>query len=719
MLEALPENGSTANPHADGARPPARFDFEEGTPDFDLMEYVALIWRRRWVVAGILVAAMVAAGAHSFTQPKRYRSTITIAIDSTPQIASNPVFGNNWWEMERFILNQVQVLKTEELARRVVARLDLQNHSEYGGQHAALVLANRIEVNQVLETDIIKISLTGLDPDHVSELLNVFVDEYIAANIDAALKRSHQVLDVIHNRLDPLRERLLLSEQEMMAFRESDEALLFADQDKNVITEQVNTLTSEYAMAKAERIKLETNINALNRVRRSSLNGAGFPEVLEDTTIRSISQRKNELEVELTEKLRTYKEGHPVIKDLRSHISGLQRQISEQLDSILAAGRTDYEIAKRREDSLYANIQQLKQQSIELSKQTMKYDRLKREYEQNKAFLEEMLARSKEVGDLSQDNLMNNVRVVDPARPALAPYSPNIQRSISVAMLLGLLLGVGLVLGLDFLDQTLRTPEQVERYLGLEVLSALPTFSEDKARVLRESFQALRTALMMAARGDNCQILLVTSAAPAEGKTTVAFNLAKVLATGGARVLLIDADLRKPRLHRLLKTSNTHGPTSVVLGEIELSDVLHATSDLPSLDCITTGPLPPNPPELYGKETFRRMLIKAREQYDWVIIDTPPVASVTDPVICARLVDMAMIVVEYAKTKRQVVQEAVRQLQRTGVRLAGTLLNKVDVQNDKYYYSYYSYYNYHYGEDEVGKEPVKVGRVRTTSASKG
>jgi len=318
-------------------------------------------------------------------------------------------------------------------------------------------------------------------------------------------------------------------------------------------------------------------------------------------------------------------------------------------------------------------------------------------------FLEEMLARSKEA-DISSSTALNNARVIEPARPATSPYSPNIPRMLSVSVVLGLFLGVGLVIGLDFLDNTVRTPEQLERHVGLETLAALPKFTEDNANVLRESFQSLRTALMLASRGEGCQVLMVSSSVPAEGKTTVVFNLGKVLASGGARVLLIDADLRKPRLHRLINAKNVRGLTSVVLGELGMDEVVQPVPDTPGLGVICSGPLPPNPPELYGKASFGKLLESARGTHDWVIIDTPPVASVTDPVICSRLADMALIVVQYGQTKRQIVRDVVRQLSRTGVRMAGALINKVDVERDHYYYSYYYsyYYRYGYGQGEQG-----------------
>jgi capsular exopolysaccharide synthesis family protein len=256
----------------------------------------------------------------------------------------------------------------------------------------------------------------------------------------------------------------------------------------------------------------------------------------------------------------------------------------------------------------------------------------------------------------------------------------------------------------------------VERYVGVESLTAIPKFTEDKARVLREAFQSLRTALILASRGESCQIVQVTSAIPEEGKTTVAYNLAKVFATGGDKVLLIDADLRKPRIHRLIKAKNVRGLTSVVLGEREMPDVIHSLAEVPNLDVITSGPLPPNPPELFGKGTFMRMLATARESYDWVILDTPPANSVTDPVMCARSMDMVLLVIQYAGGKRQVIREAVRLLNRTGVRIAGAVLNKVDIDRDRYYYSgYYAYYRYGYGDDQ-GRSAKKRRGVKTQAS---
>jgi capsular exopolysaccharide synthesis family protein len=644
------------------------------------------------------------------TRPKLYRAESKITLHPAPQLTQNQLdMWMSWWQMDRFIADQIQVLQTRSLAQRVVDRLGLDAHPEFSGEDAAGALMSRIGAEPVKDSFVIRVSMTGRDPDTVAEWLNIYVEEFVAANIESSLERTRQVYEVIQSRLDPLRGQLAASEQRLMRFQEREDSYLFADQDENVIQEQVDTLTREYGAAKADRIRVETKHAALRQLRASDLSETGFPEILQDATIQSLRQQRYDLEVELSDKLRTLKEGHPTIQELRSRIAGVDARVQEQIENIGTSIQTDYDIARRREQALYDNIEALRDESIELSKQRLEHDRLQREYEQNKGFLEDMLARLKEA-DISSTAAANNVRVIEPARPPAGPYSPNLRRSLILSGLFGLLFGVGLVVFLDFLDQSLRTPDQVEGYLGLEVLSALPTLTEDTAQVLREAFQSLRTALLLAARGDGCQVMMVTSAVPEEGKTTVAFNLAKVLATGGSRVLMIDADLRRPRVHQLVGANNVRGLTSVVLGERAASEVMHTLAEVPNLDVITSGPLPPNPPELFGKASFRDLLEDARAMHEWVVIDTPPTATVTDPVMCARLVDMVLLVVQYAGPKRQPVQKAMRLLSRTGVRLAGVLLNKVDLERDAYYYSgYYSYY--HYG-DRPTRGGAKEGRAK-------
>jgi capsular exopolysaccharide synthesis family protein len=678
-------------------------------PELDFKEYLWLLWARRWIILAVTAIVTLTTWAWTHSRPVKYRTSTTISIDArSPQIIRQSQFliGPNPWEQAVYIREQERILRSYDLAQRAVVKIGLDAITGDGSESSAVaMLLGMLDVMPLAETTLVTLSMTGSDPDRIAEWLNLYIDEYIAFNIDDSLKQTNQIYEVITEELEPLREQLTESEERLMSFKKRQGSLLSADQDKNVISEQVNKLTTELAEAKAERIRLETKILALEEVASRGLSSTDAPEVLDDRTLLELNRQRNELEAELTKNLQVYREGHPTIKDLRGRIKGIELRIRDQIESVINALRLDFEIMRRREQTLSSSLAQLREESIELSQQTLEYETLKRDYDQIKTFYNGLLARSKEA-EISGSISFNRIRVIDRARPAKQPVSPNLTRSVTMGLMIGALLGIGLVLTLNHLDRTLRTPTEIKRRLGLDVFAMVPAQTNVSKRIIREVFQGLRTALMFAAQADTCQVVLVVSAGPGEGKTTTVFNLGKVLAAAGSRVLIIDGDLRKPRIHKILKLPSSDGLTSLVLGERDLSQVVYCIEG--TLDVIPCGPLPPNPPAMFGNPAFRRLLESLRQRYDWILLDSAPIISVTDSVVCASVVDMVLLVVEFGHLDHKMIQGAQHQLARAGANVVGAVLNKVDMEKKAYYYDP-SYYSYYYGEDEYGENPKEEG----------
>jgi polysaccharide biosynthesis transport protein len=310
---------------------------------------------------------------------------------------------------------------------------------------------------------------------------------------------------------------------------------------------------------------------------------------------------------------------------------------------------------------------------------------------------------------VSSNSRQNNVRVVDHAEVPRVPMAVAGRRTWLLSIAVGLVLAIGVAYGLDYMNDTVKTPEDVTRHLRLPLLGLVPSVPGDQHPLLTsahvphdfgESFRALRTALVAKYPGEGTKIVALTSAQPLEGKTTTAANIAMALAYGGARVLLIDADMRRPGLHRPLRLTNERGLSQVLVGQARVRDVIQRTVD-PNLLAITAGKTPPNPSELLGSERMKTLLTNlSHGPFDWIIIDTPPVLAVTDAVILAPAVSGVTVVIGAEMTRRRLAERAIETIMQTRPKYAAVVLNKVDFARNKYYYSRYygQQYKNHYAE---------------------
>jgi capsular exopolysaccharide synthesis family protein len=401
-----------------------------------------------------------------------------------------------------------------------------------------------------------------------------------------------------------------------------------------------------------------------------------------------------------------YGEKHPQVVQMNNSLADAQRQYDLAVAGAVQSVRNEYEAAVIEERSLSQNLEGAKSEATDLNRKGIGYGVIEREAKSNREVYQSLLTREKEL-QVSANSRTNNVRVIDHAEVPRTPVTPGGRRTWLISVVVGLVLSVAVALGLDYMNDTIKTPEDVTRRLKLPFLGLVPSVRGDKHPLLAsshvphdfgESFRALRTALLSKYPGAGTKIVIVTSAQPLEGKTTTAANIAMALAYGGARVLLVDADMRRPGLHRPLRLTNERGLSQVLIGQARVRDVIQRTVD-PNLLAITAGRTPPNPSELLSSERMKTLLTNlAHGPFDWIIIDTPPVLAVTDAVILAPIVTGVTFVIGAEMTRRRLAERAIDTVMQSQPRFAAVVLNKVDFAKNKYYYSRYyghQYKNYY------------------------
>lgn len=662
-------------------------------------DYIRILWKGRYYI--LLSILLFGAGAFVWSkmQVPIYEATATISIDVTPpQISQSQVYPVNYWfEINYYMAEQIRVLQSYRLAQRVVSYFAKDPTFPFNNSRdPAKSFSSSIKVDRQEDSNILNIKMRGTDPEKVVLWVNTLVDEYSKLNIQDNLEKSKKILQVINEQLQPIYSKLNESEKQLTQFQASQDIYILNDTNKNVVTEQIEKLNKEYADAKVERIEIESKIRALSDLRYGKASLDAFPEAYMNDAIKKINTTRIELELQLQELKKQYKSEHPKIKALNQQLDDLKMSLKKEISTLISSLETEYKIKKSREDELYRNIQLLKDEALKGSKASLELEKIKENYQQNKMFYEDLLRRSKEM-ELSSSVSINRIRPIDPAIKPQSPISPKTRQNTMVGILLGIFLGVGFVFFLDYLDSSIKLPSDVEKYLGQSVLTVVPRYAPDKIKVLKEFYQSLRTAVIFARHSEENQIILVTSTGPSEGKTTTCYNLAKVLASAGDSVLLIDCDFRRPSTHKIFNIQNNVGITSFFLGKKE--EEIVQVSSISNLNVITTGPLPPNPPEFITRKSFGELLKNLRQKYNWIIIDSPPVLSVTDPILLSVLADMTILVIRYNEIDRKLIKQCLNSLQKSGAKIVGTVINDVDFERDTTY-SYYHYYYYYKGYDE-------------------
>lgn len=674
-----------------------------GPVENHLLDYLASIYRHRYLAATVFAVVVVAAGIRASMTTPLYRAQARVMIeieDDQTTALSGVLGGENARDPEPFYQTQFRILTGRELARRTVSRLELGKQPEFAGlagDQAALVSAfvGRVSADPIKSSRLVDVGFVSADPELSARAANQLARDYVERN--AEMRRANLMSSItwLDQELERQRGRVEASERAMATYRERQNALSLQD-SQNIVVARLNSLNDAVTKARtalAQKESLYEQVKELTAVEAADT----IPAIQQNNYIQSLKSHVADLERERANLAERYGERHPEIIKVNASIRDARRQLESEISKALDGIRNDYQTALAEERSLERSLDEQKGAVLTLSRKNVSYTVLEREAQSNRQVYESLLQRQKELQVLASSR-GNNVRLVDEAEVPRAPFVPDIKRSLVMATLAGLALALTLVGGLTYLDDTVKTPEDVAQKLQVPFLGMVPKvpgtkalLSSDVPHTFGEAFRSLRTALAFSNGATSGRVIVVTSSQPLEGKTTTASNLAIALALGGEKVLLVDADLRRPNLHKTLGIENTVGLSHLLTDQASARDAIRQCST-PNLWVMTAGMVPPNPSELLASDRMKTLLSPVHGWFDWVIVDTPPVLAVTDAVILAPLAAGVAFVIRSEMTPRRHVRRAIETLMTGQPKLHGVVLNGVDLERNKYYYSrYYGY----------------------------
>jgi polysaccharide biosynthesis transport protein len=692
-------------------------------PALDYRSYITILFKHRRLIAGITAISLAVGLFYTLLQSPTYRASATIQI-KREAVNISGIAGLESVEGSRsgeFYQTQYELLKSRALAQRVVASLGLADTPELyepepsgwttlralifpPGQAegpnitarqslAVEAVLDGLSIEPVRASSIVRINFDSADPHMAQRVADAVAETFITSTIERNFEASAYARAFLEERLQELRLKLEDSERELVAYAE-DQDILATGSEQSLST--INLADTNEALG---RVAKERMRHELRWQQAEAATGVDLPQSLETTALQELRAHRSELSLSYQQKLQDFKPAYPEMVRLRSRIDEVDRQIKAEADRIRVSLRADYEASVKEEQALLRRMDELKSQVMDYQNRNIRYTILRREVDTNRSLYEGLLQRYKEIGvagGIDSQNAASNVSIVDRAQVPDAPYKPRLALNLAGALVIGLLLGGAAAFGREFFDNSFRTPEDLEDGLDLPLLGIIPVSKDitDVARVLGdhraapvEAYRSLRAALQFATAAGTPRSLLVTSALQGEGKSTAAVNLAAQFAKTGLRVLLIDADMRDPSLHRLLGCHGSVGLSQYLADGSAPPEALQATV-LPGLTLLPGGRIPADPVELLSGARMASLISLGAKEYDLVIVDAPPVAGLADAPLLASMCLGTLVVVEANKTHRRAVTAAVKRLQFARAEIIGLVLNKFDITKAGYAYGH-------------------------------
>ncbi|MFB3068459.1 MAG: GumC family protein [Acidobacteriota bacterium] len=719
----------------------SQWDEVSGGPS--LQDYLLVLRSHRWLIVSVILAIVTVVTISSFKMKPVYKASARVEIDKENPNAlpfENSASQDIYWSGEDFIETRARILKSETLALETIRSLRLENHPEFmmlrekgdrgaekvrnstGPQAKPAILdifLNRLAVNRVRRSHLLEVEFEANDPVMAAQVLNSHLENFIEHNFRTRYESTVRASDWLAQQLGELKIKVESSEEILVAY-EKQNRIWAIDDKQNITTQRLSDLNRELTAAQSERIRKESNF----RLARSGRMDA-IPAVRDSEVIQNLVQKHAEISNEHAEALTQFGPQYPTILKLEARREDLAAALEREKRNIVDRVESEYRASLQRETMLAKALERQKGATNELGQKMVQYNILKREAETNQQLYNGLLRRIKEAG-VTAGLRSSNIRIVDPALIPSQPTRPRKKLNIMLAAVVGLLGGVSLAFLREHMDNTIKSPSEVERLTGLPLLAVVPKYTklketgnkkplpmlaqgEDEVDLhaayvvtherpsshVAEAFRALRTSLLLSQVDSPPQVILVTSALSGEGKTTATLNLGVTLAQLGDRTLVLDGDLRKPALAQGLRGSHDEdaGLTSYLTGRCSLRQAAFTHPFISNLDVMPTGPIPPNPAEILSSRRMREAIGSLRKDYKFIVVDSPPVLSVTDAVILSVLVDRVLLVVRSNETEKAPLLRTRDLLASVGSPLLGIIVNAADLRSSPHY-RYYQYYGF-------------------------
>jgi capsular exopolysaccharide synthesis family protein len=732
--------------------------FEED--EVHLRDYIDVVLRRKWVVIITLLVVFSFIAVSTLSETPMYRARGTIKTSPKAKIATTlQNVDESYLKSQEFIATQMNLLQSDRLLGRIIKVMDLENDRSFSGEPGQtgnqgllagfkntvsalkgivrdlirpqadtdpVMAANPEYIEQVTlernlkkikkglgispvkNTQLLEISYASANAKLAAKMVNTLMQQFLEISMEGRLSSFQSAGIFLDKQIEKAKIKLEKSEKELNQFARRT-GIISLDSRLNLIMRQLEEVNAALSEAVTVRIAKESMYRQTQKT-----GGENLPAVMDNELLQELKSEYNALLSEYQVLSTTFKDEYPKIKEIKAKMQDLYNRYTLEQKRIIDSIRLEYEAALDNEKRLTEKAESQKQLAIELNDKATQYKILEREVSSNKEVYNSLLSRSKEIS-ASVGSGGGNLEIIDTARPPLSPYKPNVRRRLLMGIMLGMFGGIGLAFLLEYMDNTVKNPEEFTKRYRIPVLGLIPythheleedrelafMFYNDPKAPLSEAIRTTMFSIELSSSETPPKTMVLTSVLPDVGKSTLSCNFCLSLLTSGARVLLIDTDLRKPTLHQLFDiTDNSRGLSSFLAGSVDIKEVMRKTQ-FENLYFIPSGPIPPNPAELLASSRMRSFITTAAEKFDYIIIDTPPFHGFAEILIMSNMVDGVILVSELSKTPRDGIEYFKKAVTNVGGKILGVLVNKAGRggKGYRYYggYRYQNYYNYEYG----------------------